>query len=160
MPNYMFIRTKKITKYNYAYLVESTWDNGRTKQKVKSYLGRVFDFGETPEITQDIESIQALLELFYAQLGFEKKGTAFTHNELITISKKSIVKRKKECVIQINEGFLCKYTIKSLLELEKKPINQTSEDIHYVANTIVEAGIKLSKPTFIQLFSKLAKIEL
>ncbi len=40
----MFIRKKKIKGKEYAYLVENKYINGRVKQKVKRYLGKVFRF--------------------------------------------------------------------------------------------------------------------
>ena len=43
----MFIREKKINGQTYGYLVENTWNKGRIQQKVKEYLGKIIDEGET-----------------------------------------------------------------------------------------------------------------
>jgi hypothetical protein len=76
----MFIRTKTINNAKYAYLVESTWSKGKTKQKVKQYLGKVTATLQTPKLTiQDVpiskeytsaQNIDILITCFYNQLGF------------------------------------------------------------------------------------------
>ena len=47
----MFIREKNINGQKYGYLVENTWNNGKIKQQVKKYLGKIIDEGETETAT-------------------------------------------------------------------------------------------------------------
>ena len=50
--NMAYIRTKKIGKNKYAYLVEIVSTDKGPRQKVKQYLGRVYDFEKSKEVSE------------------------------------------------------------------------------------------------------------
>ena len=155
----MFIRVKKISKYKYGYLVENTRKKGKTQQKVKKYLGRVYECEPTkPLILNDPSSV---IDEFLTQLGFEKKGTYAEHDDIKYYYKsRKVQMKKKNIVLQINEGFFCQHTMTELEKSLTKTYTKNQKDIHELAHTLVNAGVRLEKESFILLFSHLANIEL
>ena len=111
-----FIRIKKIKGYEYAYLVENIWKKRKkgARQKVKQFLGRIYK----PELVNDIgfskehgyvkentfrQIVRELVE--YELLKYGAKG--FT----VDFDKGLVLRNNKKVALQMNEGFLCNYTL-------------------------------------------------
>ena len=102
-----YIRTKKINNHLYAYLVESLSTPSGPRQKVKQYLGRIYQFDKTENVQQTNfgktkESIiNALVTSELCSRKFKKKDDFIENKSLIysqkslTLSKKSKSKNKK-----------------------------------------------------------------
>lgn len=161
----MFVRIKKIQNKEYAYLVENEWTTSGSRQKVKSYLGKV----HTPEKKQNrtlaLDSMKEFNSLILDATKFELENHGFTHNNAI-LSKEGIfvhlndakvVHKNKNSVISINEGFLCEHTLKELINF--KPSTTQEETSKRLATLAVEAGLKLPAEAFVQLFEKVFKTE-
>ena len=171
----VYIRIKKIKKksgncYEYAYLVENKWrkrvrgGKAGARQKVKAFLGRVYK----PVLTNDKD--------FLEDHGISDMGRYVNENSLKRISQdlidweffkhdigngffvdfenKSVRKYKKKAVLQLNEGFLCDYTLRKLINFRFR------EDEHEagiaLAKAFVEAGINIPKGLFVKVFEKMS----
>ena len=156
----MFIRIKRRNKLKYAYLVK----NKRYKikpyhrQKVIAYLGKVI----TPKKTQNLSLKNSLnidtktylentktKDIFLDLIKLELKK----HN--LTLNLDDITKKGKPLVIELNEGFLCNYTIKQLLNFKLPMKTSDKEASIALAKTILATGIKLPPYLFIKIFKKL-----
>jgi len=160
-----FIRIKRISGKDYAYLVENRWykrksgNKGRgPRQKVSKYLGRVYSFNKIynndflnfnniNNLEQYIKNneknkiIKDLIEWELFKHGVTKKE--FT----IDYSNKKILKNNKEVSLKINEGFLNSYTLGRLFNLK-------AGNSYYLAKCFVEAGIEIPKEVFVGVFGK------
>ncbi|HDM43788.1 MAG TPA: hypothetical protein ENG02_01175 [Candidatus Woesearchaeota archaeon] len=151
----MFVRKKKIKGKEYAYLVENKYINGRVKQKVKRYLGKVFRFdrsGDFPITTVfDKGRIDAIKDLLKKELilrGFKVRGDVLEReNVVIDLKKPEVLFKGRKACIELNEGFLCGYTLRKLYRLG-------DGDGFAVANALLSAGIKLSKDDFVKFFER------
>lgn len=159
----MFIRVKTITKYRYAYLVESIWKNGKTKQRVKKYLGKVLVFEDTKPLTHTTKN--TLITDFLEQLGFTQQKAQYIYNTQIAYATKTTTltfTTTKPAVIQVNEGFVCTVTLRNLKKLLEKAyvLENQQDDITTLATALIDCGIRLDKKAFISLYSELANIAL
>jgi len=160
-----FIRIKRISGKEYAYLVENKWykrgfkGKGKgSRQSVSKYLGRVFSFEKMHEEDffsfKKIEDIKEYIinnnqddiikdlvrwEMFKHNID----GTEFNVN----FNNKKIMKGNKEVSLRLNEGFLNSYTLRRLFNLKK-------EDSYYLAKCFVEAGIEIPKEVFVGMFGE------
>ena len=184
----MFIRTKKIKKksgniYTYAYLVENKWKKRtkgkqKSRQKVKGYLGRVYNLDKKHEhdflellAIQDVDKYTnskskktVILDLVKYELlkhGFDEVGSLVSNGEIffdldkVEFSILEGLKRKPGIVLSLNEGFMCKETLKRLTHFYAEG---TEEEVGYkFAKSFVEAGINVPKEVFVSLFGKLFK---
>ena len=163
-----FFRIKKIKGKEYAYLVENEWKRKGSRQKVSKYLGRAykFDFKNKIEFSEFIRNneaekyvqvnninkiIQDLIEWELYKFHVNKQEFS------IDLENKTIQKGKKNAVLIINEGFMCNFTLRNLLEF--KPENDEETDGYKFARAFVEAGIKVPQDVFVALFAKLYKID-
>ena len=162
----MFFRIKKIKGKEYAYIVENEWRQKGSRQKVKEYAGRVYrlnlmnnvdfleyfkieDVQNYIEINQKNKVINDLIEWELFKLNVNK-------NEfLIDLNSKKIQKNNKNVAFFINEGFMCDFTLKNLLEF--KPEGDVQADGYHLARAFVEAGIKVPQEVFVGLFGKVYK---
>lgn len=140
----MFIRLKKIQGKSYAYLVENEWTPWGSRQKVVSYMGRVIQVERKKDnyvkLTGDFrESVKQLVE---QEIG--------NHNAGIDFDGKTVKKDGKETIIEMNEGFLCKHTLKELLEfeIEERP-DKTAEKL---AKALLGAGLRVNDEQMLHLF--------
>lgn len=170
----MFIRIKKIKKFEYAYKVKNVWSKKGTRQKVKGYLGRVYKFEKTkdiafPDFISKIKKIKNVNEYIkkskfndivldlvkweFFRHGFNVTNSKYRNKKIILeIKDNSIFNKKKEVVLMINDGFLCGETIKNLLNFKAK---EEEEEIGIdLANVFVGAGIGIEKDVFVKLFEK------
>ena len=157
----MFVRVKKIKGYKYAYLVENSWNKGTSKQKVKGYLGRVYDLPlEEKEFAGSLDGSfsDVVIELLKWQLecyGFGiakeaavKDGLKVVFDDLRFMQEKS----GKSFVLKGKEGYLCPYTLKKLLDFKSEGYEEkVGRDL---AHAFVEAGINIPKEVFIKVFEK------
>lgn len=184
----VFIRTKKIKKksgnvYTYAYLVENKWKKRavgkqKSRQKVKAYLGRVYNLEKKSELEftefrsidnvekylKDTDKKDIIIDLVKFELlrhGFDEVGNFVSNGDIfLDLSKKefSIVedyKNKGGIVLKLNEGFMCRETVKGLINFY---VEGTEEEIGYkYAKAFIEAGINVPKEIFVGLFGKLFK---
>lgn len=145
MPNnYVFIRTKQIKKYHYAYLVENTWKKGRSKQRVVQYLGRVYSVKTPPpahSLGEDI--IKSLLE---------HELSLCEHNIRIDFDTKEVLKGGKEIVLGLNGGFFCTYTFTEL----HKALYVRNEEVPgtALAQAFSNAGLRIPQEAFISLYKE------
>ncbi|MBI2128967.1 hypothetical protein HYU07_01895 [Candidatus Woesearchaeota archaeon] len=163
----MIIRIKKRKnkageELSYAYLVENKWTYKGPRQKVMKYLGKVCFFdkkdlmfkGDIKDIGHK-ELIKELVKWELRKHGFDEKegffasnGIFFENNEIY----KKQANKKISCVLALNEGFLCGFTIKRLLEFNEK--GSEKEVGLKLAKCFVEAGIDVPKDVFIECFEK------
>lgn len=141
----MFIRVKRIKKYLYAYLVKNLWDSGSTRQKVVSYLGRVYEI-QTPQEKKSYEQIlvqQVIQEICLYECSLHP------HIE-INFNTCSVTIEKKDVIIKLNQGFLCTHT---LTELKKAlVIDDEQRPGLALAEAITRAGLRVDQKTFIKLY--------
>lgn len=141
-----FIRIKKIYNQYYAYLVENEWTYKGSRQKNSKYLGKVF-LVEKKANFHEIKGEnykEIILNLIKQELKNHNTKSFNFDGEKITINR-------REVILKLNEGFLCKYTISRLLAFKPLHIKQGEE----LANLLVEAGIKITPEQFVKLCDKI-----
>lgn len=166
----MFIRTKKVKDYEYAYIVANKWKKGKVKQKTKKYLGRVHRFEKISKIDffkffniRNIDSylknsskykiMKELIQLELHNHGFQKYGDIWQNKQCyVDITNLRIFNNKgKNIALAFNEGFLTNHTLRQIMKI--KP--QAEEDVYKLAKAFVEAGINIPKEVFIGIYGKL-----
>ncbi|MBI2663990.1 hypothetical protein HYX10_01465 [Candidatus Woesearchaeota archaeon] len=157
-----FVRVKRISGSEYAYLVENSWTQRGGRQKVAQYLGRVHR-----PVKAKSEGLAGFLNT--AELGKHIRNSDFKavaadliklelHNHDVKISDFQInfdglsVKSSsgKNVAVAMNNGFLCSYTLKRLLEY--KP--EADYSGYVLADLITAAGILPEQEVFIKLYGK------
>ena len=143
-----YIRIKKIHAKQYAYLVENISTKKGPRQKVKKYLGRVFESEnskERDEINEKTKKkfIQKLIKEIVKTF---PKEIYFSENEL-RIQKKS---NNKEVVLKINEGYLCGYTIQRILKFRRS--QDIQKDGFTLAKHFLDAGLPISQEEFVHYY--------
>ena len=160
-----FFRTKKIKGNEYVYRVENEWQGKTSRQKVKGYLGKAFrlnlknnigfmDFCKISDIEKYID--ENLSEKIIKDLiGWEVARHEVSKEKFhIDLESKKMQVNGKDAVIIINDGFMCGFTLASLLEFKTESEEQDGKRF---ARAFVEAGIKVPEEIFIGLFAKLYK---
>lgn len=156
-----FVRTKKIGGKPYAYLVENHWENGRARQTVTQYLGRVFEHqaataGNAPDLSDHSfdEAVQALITHELLGLGFDKKEKTLVRESVVIDTTNWTVRNKnKPAVLKINNGYLCGHTAKQLINFTPQEDEQATG--YALARKLVEAGLAVPQETFVKLFEKI-----
>jgi len=157
-----FVRVKRISGNEYAYLVENSWTEKGGRQKVAEYLGKVHKPNKVKS-----ESLANFLKI--TNLGKYIRDNEFKkiaadliklemHNHDVKIDDFSInfedisVKndRGKNVVVAMNNGFLCSYTLKRLVGY--KPDQDYSG--YLLADLITAAGIVPEQDIFIEIYGK------
>lgn len=155
-----FVRVKKLKGKEYAYLVENTWQDKGSRQKVKSYLGKVVKPLRQKEAGVDIASMQfndavmALVKQELANHGFNE--SLELEGVKADLLNRSFVSGKRNVVLALNEGFLCSQTLNEVLGF--KPEGYEEQAGEKLATVLVEAGLKLPKDVFVRLFEKVYKL--
>jgi len=161
----VYIRIKNINQKPYAYLVESKKSKNGPRQKVKKYLGRVYEF-EKQEVDNNaisskskINFLSSLVLPELVAIGFKEKtkeyklqNLIFDHKKL-TLSKQTKSKTVKDAIISLNDGYLCSFTLQRILKFKKK--GDLREDAEVLAKYFLEAGIKISQENFIGYYKLL-----
>jgi len=171
----MFIRTKKIKKFEYAYKVKNKWTKSGTRQIIVAYLGRVHKPNKTRNIdfnefvlkylkkdtnyskTNFKDIVDYLIRWELYRHGFNGKNMEFRQKNLsLKFENNTLLHRKKSVVLAINEGFLCGETVKRILNFKAE---EDEEDTGFkLANVFVDAGIKIPKDIFVAMFEKKFKV--
>lgn len=142
----MFVRVKKVNGKEYAYLVENIWKEGKTRQRVKKYLGPVVRMhGQKKPLPPRTGTYRdAIMEL----IRHEVEGTG------IAVGKRGSIRRDgREVVAAINHGYLCTHTARQLLDTRQ--IEEPRKGEH-LAELLTRAGITIRKDTFVSLYRLLA----
>lgn len=162
----MFFRIKKIKGKEYAYAVENHWKKSGSRQAVKAYLGRVYRFRLVNNVDFHnflrIENFDAYMNnsnrqkvindlIMWELLKFNISNSDF----LVDLASIKIQKNRRNIVILINEGFMCSFTIRKLLDF--KPKGDELSDGYRLAKAFVDAGINVPQETFIGIFGKFFK---
>jgi hypothetical protein len=154
-----FVRAKRIGGKPYAYLVENHWQNGRARQSVTKYLGRVHEpqrsaptsAGQLPADFQ--AAVRSLIEQELANHGFENKQGSFVRDSVVVNPADwSVSSRGKPAVIKLNEGFFCSHTVKELTSFI--PSENEQQSGVWLARRLVDAGLNIPQATFVSLFEQ------
>ena len=154
-----FIRTKKIKKKEYAYLVESNWDpeTKRPRQTVKNYLGlcvRLKDIEALPQLEQAPNFQGMVRTLFCALLeqnGFIPSDGKMIREEIVVdLNQGTVLQKKRPCVLKSWDGYVCNLTLHAVLQFKPEGIEE--EAGRDLAHALRDAGLKVSPEIFIALF--------
>lgn len=161
-----FIRLKKRvtkTKENfYAYLVSNKWEKNLPKQKVSLYLGRYYKLEPIQTNAKLTGKENILIYLLKKELllhSFKQKNkNLFIHQDgfIINFKKNKILNKHSgnPVCLGLNQGFLCSYTLKNLLNVNPK-IKNKKETSKLVIRLLLEIGIKPDQKQFEEVFKKL-----
>ncbi len=162
-----YIRTKKIRKksgncYVYCYLVENKWKKRlkNSRQKVMAFLGKLYE----PKIVKDrdfssfksIADISSYVEQHtYKEIVQDLIEWELSRHDMggYSVDEDKVTKNKHKAVIKMNEGYLCGYTVKKLLNFRFR--DDEYEAGMAFARVFVDAGIKIPKQLFVLLFQKM-----
>lgn len=160
-----YIRIKKKSNNSYAYLVESKNTPQGPRQKVKRYLGKVYDAKKTEStktvIQQDQKTdfLQSLTLRELQQHGFQpqKQQWYYTTNDNISLifSPKTLTLqcKQKEAILAINDGFLSSFTLQRIKRFRKT--DDLQRDATLLAHYFLEAGILISQQEFVDYYQLL-----
>jgi|GEM_PF-4043000 len=153
-----FVRIKRIKNQEYAYFVENTWKDGRSRQRVLAYLGKVLHEPIPRQVTMIPEgTYHAMLDhllhhtLLLAnytpdEYHYRRQDTA------VVKTTKNVLHKGKPAVIRMNEGFFCQTTWDNLRELQAKQTIPSGEEL---AKRILETGLAITSEQFVQLYEQL-----
>jgi hypothetical protein len=154
-----FIRAKTIKGKEYGYLVSNTWTANGSRQSVKAYLGRIICPSKAKEETIDINKLEysdAVLALIKQELKNHGFNDSLAKDKTkVDLENRKIINNNKSIILEMNEGYLCTYTLNHLMTLKLKGYEEQAGT--QLATALVEAGLKLSQETFVQLFEKIYK---
>ena len=163
----VFVRIKRISGNEYAYLVANSWTGSGPRQKVSKYLGRAMRpekakseglgtfLGLTSE--QDIQEWMrksSFVEIAAALIRLEMKNHDIDGNNSYKINAENAEftnDKGKPLVFALNDGFLCSHTAKKLLGYD----GAADYSGYNLADTLTAAGIAAEKDVFISLFGKM-----
>lgn len=155
-----FLRTKKINNNLYCYLVQNKHTKKGPRQKVKKYLGRAVKLEQKEDLpfilptkTNKSQLLRSLIVWELKKHNFKLKNNLYQHKALTYHPKThQILNKKKETALHLNEGFLCSFTIKRILNFKKT--NDFQKDAHTLAKYFVEAGINIPQEVFIGVYER------
>lgn len=161
----MFIRLKprknaSNKQYSYAYLVKNNWKNSSSRQSIKKYLGRVFTF-EKINFKDNIKkkntlrgTLKELVKNELKNRGFKQNNHIFYNNKVeVNISELTVKKSTFPAVIEMNQGFMCDYTLNRLFTYRLRGSDPLIVGKRF-AERIVEVGIKIPQEIFVETFNK------
>jgi hypothetical protein len=166
-------------KYSYAYLVENRWrkrlkgNKKGSRQKVSRYLGKVlkiekereFGFFEFINIKDNPNYLESNKEKIVEDLvryelfvrGFIEIEQIMEKNRLrFDLRKNRFIDaegNEENIVIEMNEGFLCSYTLSRLINFKSDNDDEREKGIA-LAKTFLEAGLAIPKEIFIGYYEK------
>ena len=157
-----FVRIKKIKGTEYGYLVENSWTDRGSRQKVKAYLGRIIKPTKGADITMPdlsglsyVDAVKTVAKWTLLSHGFQEgsESMLMQGTVLADLGEHKIINKTNPAVIAMNEGFLCKHTLQQALEFI--PSSSIEEQIGAeLANVLLEAGLSVPREVFVQLFDK------
>ena len=175
----MFIRIKKIKNNNYAYLVENFWRKRKkykVKQKTLKYLGKAIRLEKKQNKSLleflNIENLQEYLEkqnpkriildlirleLINHNFKETKKNIFELNNFKVNLKDKRVIdlKTKKEICLEINNNFLCSYTLRKLINFTPKQNLAELQIGKQLANALESSGIIIPKEIFVIVAKKI-----
>ncbi|MBI2139783.1 hypothetical protein HYU14_02575 [Candidatus Woesearchaeota archaeon] len=163
------IKTKKGECYPYAYLVENCYKKRAkgSRQKVLSYLGRVYELQKVKERPVILEHPfegdnfkAAMLDLVKRELlnhGFVVWNEIYREGDIeIMFTPEGLAATKngkpERIVLQMNEGFLCRETLDELINFRGR--GDEKERGRLFAKALVKAGINITQEMFVALAEK------
>ncbi|HIG98835.1 TPA: hypothetical protein HA231_05435 [Candidatus Woesearchaeota archaeon] len=159
-----FVRVKRISGKEYAYLVANSWTATGPRQKVAKYLGKVIRpekaKSEKLEVFLGLAGEAAMTE-WIKKSSFREIAAHLTRLELGNHNVPTSIKtdtettefldeKGRQVVLAINDGFLCAETAKKLLEYDAA----ADYSGYGLADALTAAGIAVDKDVFISLFGK------
>ncbi|MBS3132545.1 hypothetical protein J4470_00250 [Candidatus Woesearchaeota archaeon] len=157
-----FVRVKRISGGEYAYLVENSWTEKGARQKVGKYLGKVHKpekvkseglgaFLGIPDVGKHVRSSdfkRVAADLIRLELhNHDVKSDEITADfEGFSVKNRS----GKNVVVAMNNGFLCSHTMKSLAGYDA----DKDYSGYLLADLITAAGIVPEQDVFIELYGK------
>ena len=174
------IGKKNGKKYRYAYLVENKWrkrlKGGKkgSRQKVGKYLGRVIsldrkedkeflDFMQIKDMQQYLKKsksaiISDLISFELILRGFERKNQILKKEDVsFNLERYKFVDKldkESKIVIEMNEGFLCGYTISRLRSFKARGDDEREIGVK-LAKSFLETGLKVPNEIFVGFYDKL-----
>ena len=158
----VYIRVKKINKYLYAYLVENISTSYGPRQKVKQYLGRVYELEKSKEVEDSFNGHnkeEILLNLVIPELkvrGFKENKDLYVNKDLVlspkefTLKKTTKAKTSKDAILKLNEGYLCSFTLNRILKFERS--KDVKKDAQVLAKYFLEAGLQINQELFVSFY--------
>jgi hypothetical protein len=152
----LFVRVKHIKGQDYGYLVENSWRDEGTRQKVAAYLGKILRPSRVKSEVLNANPAEHVSKTSYSELmkqlvllelmnhGLEGKVSVDFDNFAVSCGNKKVV-------VALNEGFLCSHSLKKLISY----IPDDDYTGFLLADLITGAGIKVEKDVFVELFQKL-----
>ncbi len=153
-----YIRTKKINENKYGYLVESKNTEKGPRQKVKGYLGKVFELEKKGKVevadTPGNDKKELLLSIMLPELqlrGFKKRSGKFCCNNIVLCPRTfSLSQKGKKVVLSLNGGYLCDFTLQRIIGFRKS--KDFSRDGYTLAKYFLEAGLLISEDNFVRFY--------
>ncbi len=163
----MFIRSKTISNKNYAYLVRTKWDkrSKKVKQKVSKYLGPIKKLDKIKDIeffdyynydkNKYIDSVK-IKDLVRDLTEHELFKHGFTRLTKYKMSNGAfeINLEKLDTVLEMNEGYMNRYTLRELEKYDKILDEAESKIPFKFASLFVNAGLNIDHDLFIELYQK------
>lgn len=159
----VYIRIKNINKNKYAYAVESIKTSKGSRQKVKEYLGRVFELEMKHEVTEQTVSAtnpkKFLLKLtvpYLLSFGFVEKEQKYVQKNMVFSPSTLALTTKsthKNIVLKFHDGYLCAFSLTRLLKFKKS--KDVRGDAKALATYFHQAGLQVSKEQFVQFYQLL-----
>ena len=155
-----FVRQKRIGGKPYAYLVENHWENGRARQSVTKYLGRIHEPQRSTQpkspasLPADFQAaVNALIEHELGAHGFERKeGQLVRESVAISMADWSVSSKGKPAVVKLNDGYFCGHTAKELTAFA--PSENEQQSGVWLARRLVDVGLNVPPETFVSLFEQ------
>ncbi len=163
----VFVRIKRISDKEYAYLVANSWTAKGPRQKVSEYLGKVIrpekakseDLGAFLGLTSEQELREwmgksSFGEIAAALIKLELNNHNITDSGSFKIKAETAEfadEKGKAAVFALNDGFLCSHTAKKLLGYDAA----ADYSGYNLADALTAAGIAVEKEIFISLFGKM-----
>jgi len=152
-------------------LVRNKWTKKGSRQSVSKYLGRVYN----PEKINDIEYydyiknneefinnsssrkiVESLVGWVLSCHGFaESKGIWSNENYIVNIKNLTVKKEQKNIVLEINNDFLCNYTLRKLGRYKSGGDREVVGVS--LAKAFINAGIPVPQDVFVNVFQKVYK---
>ena len=178
----MFVRIKKIKGKDYAYLVSNSWKKRKkgSRQKVTKYLGKIKKLERinnkslqeflkienfedylkfnTKKITLDL----IRLELHNHNFKETKRDIWLLDDSLVDLRNKKVTikESKKQICLELNNNFLCSYTLRKLIDFKLNSGLTKLQIGKQLANYFEAAGILVPKELFVEIAKKiLVKVE-
>jgi hypothetical protein len=149
----MFIRKKKINGKEYAYLIKNRYNKRKkqSRQKTTKYLGKIIKLSTSDNPTHASTIRQSIINEF-SQKGFKlNEDKLINKSIIIDLKNLTVTSKNKSICLELNEGFLCDYTLTNLVNFNDDNLNQ-KELVHNFADAFISAGINLHHDSFINIF--------